>query len=270
MTSLEAKSVSVEFGGTEIITDIDVRLEAGEIVGLIGPNGAGKSTLLRTLCHLLTPVRGQVFLNETDIKSYPKKNVAQKIGYLSQGHTMHWPLEAEQLVTLGRLPHLSPFERISAADYEAIEQAMRKTDVLEFRTRTADTLSGGERARVMLARVLASKAQILLADEPVASLDPYHQLQVMELLKDMAGEGKLVVCVLHDLPLAARFCDRLVLLEGGRIVALGQTNDVLDPMHLQTAYHVEGIYGERDSERYVLPWRRLKRQETSDTMANRS
>lgn len=257
MTSLVARSVGVELGGKQIIRDVSVQFEGGRIVGLIGPNGAGKSTLIRALTRLLETSEGDVLLDGKAITSYRRKDLAKLIGYLPQGHEMHWPLEVEQLIALGRLPHRSPFSTIGDVDQRAVGCAMDRADVREFRTRTADTLSGGERARVMLARALASEPPILFADEPVASLDPYHQLQVMELLQSLARENMLVVCVLHDLSLAARFCDELVLMESGRVVCCGKPMDVLDREHLKTAYRVNGIYGSTDGEDYVLPWRRL-------------
>lgn len=257
MTRLEALNLAVELGGQEILHDISLEMNSGEIVGLIGPNGAGKSTLIRTMSHLVPPSAGQLRLDGKSLGAYGRKALARQISYLPQGHTVHWALETEQLVTLGRLPHLSPFAEIGNEDRAVVEHAMDRTHVSKFRKRTTETLSGGERARVMLARALATEAPVMLADEPAASLDPYHQLQVMELLRMLAREGKLVVCVLHDLPLAARFCDRLVLMAEGRIVAQGAPSVVLNRDNLQTAYLVEGVYGTQDGEDYVLPWRRL-------------
>ena len=163
-------------------------------------------------------------------------------------------MRVESLVALGRLPHRRPMQGLDAADRAAIERAMVECDVIPFRSRTMSEVSGGERLRILLARALAVEADILLADEPIAALDPLHQLQVMELLRMTARQGRGVVVVLHDLALAARFCDRLVLLAGGGVLAEGPPSTVLCDEHIATAYGVEVVRGERDGVPFVLPW----------------
>jgi len=257
MTRLSIDSLHVAFGQKEVLRDVSLTLESGSLIGLIGPNGAGKSTLMRAIARLIEPERGSIMLNGRDCSSYSRRDLSREIAYLPQGQVVHWPLDVRQLVALGRLPHLARFSSIAARDRQAVTRALEKADASDFAHRVATTLSGGERARVMLARALAVEAPILLADEPVASLDPFHQLQVMELLRDIAKEGRLIIAVLHDLPLATRFCQRLILLGEGRVVADGVPEAVLAHQHLQAAYHVEGLYGVKDAERYVLPWRRF-------------
>ena len=259
MTVLDISGLDVALGGRTILSDISVKMNAGGLIGLIGPNGAGKSTLVRAIARLIEVERGVVAINGRDIASYSRRALARQMAYLPQGHAVHWPLDVTQLVGLGRLPHLTRFSDVSKEDEEAISRALDKADASAFAGRVATTLSGGERARVMLARALAVEAPILLADEPVASLDPFHQLRVMELLREIAQEGKLVIAVLHDLALAARFCARLILLNEGRVVADGTPETVLARDHLHLAYSVEGLYGAEGAERYVLPWRRLPR-----------
>ncbi|MEM1139243.1 MAG: ABC transporter ATP-binding protein [Pseudomonadota bacterium] len=263
MTRLAAHQVTVDIGKSRILKDVSAEFEAGQLTGLIGPNGAGKSTLIRALCNLLSPVSGDVRLNDRAIAGYRRKDLARQISYLPQGHVMHWPLEVERLVALGRLPHLGPMQSAGLEDQAVIERVMGRTEVLAFRRRTADTLSGGERARVMLARALASETEVLLVDEPVASLDPYHQLHVMELLKSLAQEGRLVVCVLHDLALAARFCDRLVLMGQGQVLAQGPRDNVLSEANLARAFSILPLRGEHEAQAYILPWSRLAARETS-------
>ncbi|MEN3949979.1 ABC transporter ATP-binding protein [Iodidimonas sp. SYSU 1G8] len=257
MTELTAHGIDVSINGKPILEDIGFTVGSGGLMGLIGPNGAGKSTLIRALARLQQMVRGTVSIDGKSIADLPRKELARRIAYLPQGHTVHWPLDVYHLVALGRLPHLSPLARVSARDDAAIMSAMERADVTRFADRTVTTLSGGERARVMLARALAVETPILLADEPVASLDPFHQLQVMELLRGIAEDGRLVIAVLHDLPLAARFCRRLLLMEGGRLVADGTPEAVLAQNHLRDAYAIEGIHGAEQGEHFVLPWRRL-------------
>ncbi|HTW35293.1 MAG TPA: ABC transporter ATP-binding protein [Rhizomicrobium sp.] len=256
-TTITIRGLDASFGDTPVLRGVDLNLVSGGLIGLIGPNGAGKSTLLRLLARLHEPAGGCIALNGLDITTLSRRDLARQVAYLQQGHTMYWPLRADHVVALGRLPHLGRFASPSAQDARAIRTAMKRADVAMFADRTVDTLSGGERSRVMLARALATESTVLLADEPVASLDPYHQLQAMELLRELAQDGVLVIAVLHDLPLAARFCDRVVLLHDGTVIAEGRTSDVLVPEHLGKAYGVESIYGRENNERFVLPWRRL-------------
>src|SRR5262249_55751347 len=182
------------------------------------------------------------------------RELSQRVAYLAQAGSVHWPMRVESVVALGRLPHRRPMQGLDAADRAAIERAMVACDVVPFRARTMSEVSGGERLRILLARALAVEADILLADEPIAALDPLHQLQVMELLRMTARQGRGVVVVLHDLALAARFCDRLVLLAGGGVVGEGEPSVVLCDEHIATAYGVEVVRGERDGVPFVLPW----------------
>ena len=159
--------------------------------------------------------------------------------YVPQGQTLHWPLSVERLVGLGRLPHLAPMSRISAADTAAIERAMARADVLDLRDRIATELSGGERARALFARALAVEAPALIVDEPLASLDPGHQIDVMDLLRAEAAAGGTVIVVLHDLTFAARYCDRLLLIDKGRVMADGAPAAVLTADRLQAVYGID-------------------------------
>ncbi|MFQ5937871.1 MAG: ABC transporter ATP-binding protein, partial [Acidiferrobacterales bacterium] len=224
------------------------------LVGLIGPNGSGKTTLLRVLLNLQSVVSGHVRLDDQDLHAINRRAIARRVAYLPQGGDCHWPLTVERLVALGRLPHRAPWRALSHDDESAIARAMASADVEYLAQRVVTTLSGGERTRAHLARALAGEPQILLTDEPVASLDPYHQLQVMELLRAVARQGGAVVVVLHDLTLAARFCDRLVLLHQGSVVAEGQPKDVLTEDNLLATYRIEALRGSRSGEDYVLPW----------------
>lgn len=254
MTELSAAGVGFSIGEKRILSDISFTARPGGLVGLIGPNGAGKSTLARLLAGLRMPERGEVRLGNRPVHLVPRKERAQQVAYMPQGHGVHWPLDAYQVVALGRLPHLSPLAAVSAEDDAAIMRAMEKADVAAFADRDVTTLSGGERARVMLARALAVDAPVLLVDEPIASLDPYHQIRVMTLLREIAEEGRLVIAVLHDLPLAARFCARLLLMCEGQLVADGAPQEVLARPYLAAAYGIEGVYGVEHGQAYVLPW----------------
>ncbi len=262
MTSLlRVDHVSVSFNGRAAVDEVSFDLKAGEFVGLIGPNGAGKTTLLRSIARLV-PFTGQIYFQGQDTSDLDRSHLSKGIAYLAHGHTAHWPLAAKQVVALGRLPHLSPLQRPSPKDDAVINEIMLRADVTQFADRNIQTLSAGERARVMLSRALAVQAKLLLADEPVGSLDPYHQLQIMELLRELAQGGTTIVLVTHDLTLAARFCNRLILLADGKVVAEGDSGSVLSDENVAKAYRVETFRAEHDNEPFVLPWRRLEDDKT--------
>ncbi|WP_062733117.1 ABC transporter ATP-binding protein [Sphingobium abikonense] len=238
MVMLTLEGVCVTLGRRTVLHDVHANLTAGTLVGIVGPNGAGKSTLARAIMALV-PARGRVALDEQPVGALRRADLARQIAYLPQGQTLHWPLTVERLVGLGRLPHLGPMSRLAETDAAAIEKAMERADVIDLRHRIATQLSGGERARVLLARALAVEAPALIADEPLASLDPGHQIDVMDLLHDQARHGALVIAVLHDLTMAARYCDRLILIDEGRLIADGSPRQVLTPDHLAMVYGID-------------------------------
>jgi iron complex transport system ATP-binding protein len=257
MTAIRATDVAVRLGGTAILHGIDADLAAGEVVGLIGANGAGKTTLLRALAGLLPLARGAITLDGRALAQLSRRQLAQTLAYLPQGGGSQWPVSVETLVMLGRLPHLGPWRGPGARDRRAVDAALAACDVARFRDRTLDTLSGGERARVLIARALASEPRVLLADEPVAGLDPGHQLDVMATLRRLAASGAGIVAVVHDLTLAARFCDRLVLLDAGRVAAAGQPRAVLSHENLARCYGIRAHVAEFDGTPWVVPATRI-------------
>ena len=238
MVMLELDRVCVALGRRQVLSGVSATFGAGALEGIVGPNGAGKSTLARAMLALV-PAQGRVLIDSSDVAAMRRDDLARRIAYLPQGQTLHWPLTVERLVGLGRLPHLGPMSRIGPHDAAAIDRAMTRADVLDLRQRVATELSGGERARVLLARALAVEAPTLIADEPLASLDPGHQIDVMDLLRAQAHDGALVIAVLHDLTMAARYCDRLLLIDQGRLVADGTPADVLTNGHLRDVYGIE-------------------------------
>ncbi|HIG79077.1 MAG TPA: ABC transporter ATP-binding protein [Cycloclasticus sp.] len=250
---LRVNNISLKFSDTTVLDDVSIGFEKGNIIGLIGPNGAGKSTLLRVLAQLQKPDVGTIEIDGVNATKIASNNFAKKVTYLPQTGVCHWPLTVERLVALGRYPHQDS-QQLSELDMQAVEQAIVETDIEHLIGRSVNTLSGGERARVMLARALATQADILLADEPIVALDPRHQIDVMVLLKALAQKGKTVVVVLHELHLAMRYCDRLVLLDNGQKVSEGLAKGVLSADNLQTVYGVDAIYGEHEGSEWILPW----------------
>ena len=259
---ITAEAVTVTIGASTLLEDVSLTARPGELLGLVGPNGAGKSTLLKVLAGLRDSSRGSVRYNDRPQNEIHAHQRAQQIGYLAQRGPVAWPLSVERLVALGRLPHLQTLGGNDPAGATAITTALADTDTLHLRQRIVDTLSGGELARVLMARALAVGGSALLADEPVAALDPYHQLQVMEILRSRADHGTSVIVVLHEITLAARFCDHLVLLDHGRIAASGPPSDVLTDENLRATYHVNVARGQGDDVPYLWPWRRIDQAAT--------
>ena len=260
---ITAEAITVTIGAATLLEDVSLTAKPGELLGLVGPNGAGKSTLLKVLAGL-RETRGSVRYNDRPQSEFTAHQRAQQIGYLAQRAPVAWPLSVERLVALGRLPHLQSFAGNDPTGATAITAALADTDTLHLRQRIVDTLSGGELARVLMARALAVGGKALLADEPVAALDPYHQLQVMEILRSRADQGTSVIVVLHEVTLAARFCDHLVLLDRGRIAASGPPSQVLSDENLRATYHVSVVRGERDGSTYLLPWQRTDHAVNAD------
>ena len=256
MNLITAEKLGVVLDGLTVLDDVSFSLAKGEIVGLVGPNGAGKTTILKVLTGALKPKAGQVEIFGKRLRDLSSQLLAQKLGYLPQKTEIHWPITAERIVALGRIPFLMPWEDFSGADEKIIETAMRATDTLHLKGRRVDHLAGGEKALVMIARLLAGEPEVLLADEPVQGLDPSHALQVMELLRGVAESGRGVLVVLHDLALASRFCHRILLLDQKKIVASGRPEEVFSPENLKSSYHIEAQYGSGDGF-YVVPWKRI-------------
>lgn len=231
---------------------VSLSLHAGEVVSLIGPNGAGKTTLLKCLAGLLTPNSGDVLYDGgRDVLSLPELR-ARKIAYLPQFQAVHWPVLAREVVALGRLPHGESFHT-NRVDETKIEEAMRRCGVSAYADKSVLALSGGEQAMLMLARLLATDADVLLVDEPFTSLDPERQLQLSALLQEEARRGKIIVTIVHDLTLAARLSHRLVLMSAGKIVALGLPDDVLTQRNLLSVFNVEAEFGRTDKGAYIIP-----------------
>ncbi|MBP9713844.1 MAG: ABC transporter ATP-binding protein [Sterolibacterium sp.] len=226
MALIEARHLSLP----PRLSDLSFTLEAGKILGIIGPNGSGKSTLLHSLAGLL-PYQGQSLFKGQEISTLPAAQRARGIGLLPQACDSAWSLSVEDVVSLGRLPW-------NDRDATAIQAAMQQTGVLDFRQRKINQLSGGEQARVWLARVLAGCPQLLIADEPIASLDLHYQRSIMDSLRQYADRGNAVILAIHDFSLAARYCDTLCLLQEGRCYCHGRPSEVLTEHALSQVFRI--------------------------------
>jgi iron complex transport system ATP-binding protein len=254
--SLRFEQASVRYAGKAAIESVTLEFWPHRVTGLVGPNGAGKTTLLRGAIGLVRLSSGQVFLRDRALAEWSRTDLARAVAYLPQADVAPWPIAARHLVTLGRSPYSGePVGETIAA----VDSALRRADAQSFGDRALDTLSSGEKARVLLARALATGAEVLLADEPAAHLDPAHQLHLMALLRDEAARGVAVVVTLHDLSLAARFCDRIVVLDRGRVVASGEPQDALSDSVLRSVFGVAAWSADAypSDAPPILPWRRI-------------
>lgn len=255
---LEAAGLTVLAGGTALLDGVSAACRPGRVTAVLGPNGAGKSTLLKCLCGLRRFDAGAVRLDGATIDTLSSDERARRIGYLPQQARLHWDIAVRALVALGRHAHRTGIAPLTDADTAAIERALADTDALSFTDRRAGTLSGGELARVMLARVLAGEPQWVLADEPFAALDIAHRFDLADRLRAVAARGAGVVVVLHDLSLAARLADDMILLDKGRLVASGEVNAVLAMAEVERVF---GIAMERhihaDGAISLIPARRF-------------
>ncbi|WP_051092660.1 ABC transporter ATP-binding protein [Jongsikchunia kroppenstedtii] len=234
---LSAQDLTVGYGDAPVIDGLNVQVPDGQITTVIGPNGCGKSTLLRSLARLLRPKSGSVLLDGHDISSVPTKQVARTLGLLPQSPTAPAGLTVLELVSRGRHPHQSWYRQWSNEDEQAVSEALTLTDVADLADRPVDALSGGQRQRVWIAMTLAQQTDLLLLDEPTTFLDLAHAIDVLDLVEDLrTTHGKTVVMVLHDLNLAARYSDRLVVMRDGAVLAEGTPDDVITPAVLQDAF----------------------------------
>jgi len=243
MTELVARNICLEVGITPIVQDVSVSLIPGELVAILGPNGAGKTSLLRTLLGITRPTSGSIKLNGKNCFGMSPSERAKIVSYLPQRRPMAWPYRVHDVVALGRFAHGAALGRLSPVDNAAVDDAITACKLGELQHRGTDNLSGGELARVHFARAIAAKAPLLIADEPVAELDPKHQLLVADLIRQFVDDGGGALVVLHEVALAARFADRLIWMKNGRIIAEGSPAETLNAKIMQDVYGVRAHVG---------------------------
>lgn len=235
---IAARDVSCEVGATLLLDRVNLAAGKAQLVGLIGPNGAGKSTLLRAIAGILGHDLGTVLLDGAEIGSLSPKDIASNLALVPQIAPYTHSFTSLELVLMGRYPHLGRFQIESESDRDIARSAMALTETEKLSDRTLDTLSGGERQRVFVSRALAQKPRVLLLDEPTSNLDILHQLKVLGLVRRLVDTGLTAIAAIHDLHLAARYCDLLVLLSGGRVAATGTPEQVLSPENIESAFGV--------------------------------
>ncbi len=248
MSLLAAENLTYAVDGSPLVADACFALEAGTLTVLIGPNGSGKTTLLRLGLGLLEPSTGTAWIDGSPVAKLSPLARARKVAYLPQNRPLVWPQPVRDVVALGRFAYGAALGRLSGEDEAAVARAIAACRLEGFEERAADTLSGGELSRVHLARALAAETPLVIADEPVAALDPRHQHQTMQLFAAMAREGRGVLTVIHDLDLAARYADRVLWMSGGRLVADGPPGETFTTDRLREVFGITATvhrHGER-------------------------
>jgi len=258
---LAGSDLSLGYGKRLISRNLDVVVPAGGFTAIIGPNGCGKSTLLRALSRLLVPSSGQVFLNGKDIHNYPAREVAKRLGLLPQSAVAPAGINVSDLVSRGRYPHQTLLRQWSRADAEAVERAMEMTATADLATRSVDELSGGQRQRVWVAMALAQETPLLLLDEPTTFLDITHQIDLMDLFRDLnRNSGRTLVAVLHDLNQACRYASHLIAMRDGRIVAEGAPKEIVTAELVERVFDLSALIIEDpvSGTPLVIPRRRVR------------
>jgi len=239
---MKVSGLSYGVNGKTIVADASFEIKRNEFLGIVGPNGAGKSTLLRLLTRIIHPSGGNILLDGKDISRYQAKELYRKISFLPQSSYFDFPLSVLEVVLMGRYPYLGIFDSETKEDIKHAENCLSLMDMDGFSRRKVTTLSGGEQQRALIARVLAQETDFIFLDEPSSHLDIHHKFALMELLRSVAQKGKGVAVILHDLGLASRFCDRILVLESGRIKALGEPSRVLSEELLSSVFKVRGSW----------------------------
>jgi iron complex transport system ATP-binding protein len=239
---LAVKDLSFKYKERPVLEDVDLEIRRGEVIGILGPNGCGKTTLLKLLNRNLHPQEGKVLLEGTDLEGMSKRKIARHIAVVPQSNEIRFAFTVRDIVSMGRMPFLDRFQGESAEDMRIVDEAMERTNIKEFADRAINTMSGGERQRVIIARALAQRPEVILLDEPTLHLDINHQFEVLDLVHELSRkEGLTVVIVSHDLPMVVRYCDRIVLIHDHRVHAIGPPEEVLTRENMRTVFNIEAV-----------------------------
>ncbi len=242
MVTLNVDGVECRYGSVKVLDDVSLSVKEGDFVGILGPNGSGKTTLLKSISRTLKPHRGAILLDKADIYTLKSTDVAKQLAVVPQDSSVGFSFAALDVVLMGRNPHMTRFQMESSKDMAIAKKAMMVTNTWQFAERPINELSGGERQRVIIARALAQEPKILLLDEPLTHLDIINQLEIMDLVKELCVKERLVVlAVFHDLNLAARYCTSAVMLKKGKILAAGDTAEVLTSENIRDVFNVDAI-----------------------------
>ena len=239
--NIRTEDIKVNIGSLDILKGIDINVDNREFVGIIGPNGSGKSTFLKCIYRILKPSSGIVKLDDKSIKDLTIKETAKKMAVVAQHNHYNFDFSVKEIVLMGRSPHKKAMERDNEEDYKIMEESLKRVDMLSFKDRSFSTLSGGEQQRIILARALAQKTDCLILDEPTNHLDIKYQLQLMSIVKSLNVE---VISAIHDLNIAAMYCDKIYVLKNGEVVAYGNPKEILTPKLIKEVYEVDAIVNE--------------------------
>lgn len=234
--NIKTKNINVVIDNNNILKDINIEVDNKEVIGIIGPNGSGKSTLLKCIYRLLKPNAGLVKFDDVDIKNISIKESSKKVAVLSQHNNYDFDFTVKDIVLMGRSPHKKFMERDNKNDYDLVNDALRKVDMINFKDRSFQSLSGGEQQRVILARALVQQPKCLILDEPTNHLDIKYQLQLMRIVKSLNIE---VIAAIHDLNIAAMYCDKIYVLKAGKIIQYGTPKEVLTTQLIKDVYEVD-------------------------------
>lgn len=256
MVTLNVNGIECRYGSTKVLSDINLKVKPGDFVGILGPNGSGKTTLLKSISRVLKPHGGSILIDKENIYSLKPLEVAKKMAVVPQDHSVGFNFSVVDVVLMGRNPHLGRFQMESPKDMEIARKAMELTNTWSLAGRSIHELSGGERQRVIIARALAQEPKILLLDEPMSNLDIINQLEIMDLVKSLCVKsGLTVLAVIHDLNMAARYCNTALLLKSGKVFGIGEIEKVLTSENIRNVFAVDAIVRKNlvTNSLYVIP-----------------
>lgn len=236
---LEIKNLNIDYNGIKAIEELNLDCQKGRFYTILGPNGAGKSTLLKAISKNIENMKGCILIDNINIKDLKIKNLAKKISMVPQETSIDFDLLGEEIVLMGRIPHLKRLEKEGSHDLSVVKEAMRKTNTLHLRNRSVTKMSGGEKQRVIVARALAQEAGIMLLDEPVSQLDLHNQIEIMNIIRELVDkEGLTAICVLHDINLAVNYSDEIIIMKDGKLVSMGEPSDIIRQDLIEDTYGI--------------------------------